>query len=387
MNPSILLAALSVLGAAPIEEVPPYPYLPPPPPPWKVAMQKKLGDARLSHDFQRTPLREAMEEIAGAAGVSIRVSAGVEDTHINLTVKDMRIADVLAQVLLQSRLAYQLTENGVLIIERPTADDPSAELYRIGEIIESVRLRRFPTKEEKGMHEAAEAKQKEAASKAREKIEGIKKALRTAKLTRDFVETPFRDFMMAVAETCKEVNFMADPTIQTETRKVNSKAASRSVEKVLEEVLRSQELEHTFREGWYYIVPKGRGDGQSYSTFVTTEEQERGERKIFGQKLTRDLKGSRVCDLFAALAKDLGIEVYPDSRSWAVEVALPAKTAGMSLRQLASTLKRKGIEVVIWGSPFFDRPLPYSRDSSKPPKVPPGSPEVKWALYLITPKK
>jgi hypothetical protein len=149
-------------------------------------------------------------------------------------------------------------------------------------------------------------------------------------------------------------------------------------------------LEAQIDNGCYVIFPTGQAPKQ---TFIARndEERKRGEKKIFAMKLTKELKGNRPCDFADALAEDLGgILVFPDIRSWAIEVKLPPKTAGLTVGQLAAVLKKNGnITAVVDYSPNDKRKIPADPDHPwRPPdKIPPGTPEAQWSIYLVMPKK
>jgi hypothetical protein len=389
--------AIAVLGAAivlpilPVAlagEIPPYPYQAPP---WMTALRQKMK-APLIVDFKDLPLRKALEKVSAATGVSIRLAAevlGVAEKPVSLSFssKEQPADIILSRLSSNFGLTYKLTKEGAVVIGPSQRDTALAEAEWTGEWIEHLRKQRFPaqlTKKEKAEREIAGARDKKAAKERTERIEAQKEAFRSTTISQDFVDASLTKILRALREATK-VPLTHDPGIDANSLKLTVKGG-RSAEKVLEEVLRSLGLTYTLMENVWYITSPDRVH-EKHGFVLWREEREAAQRKIFAQKLTRDLKGSRVCDFVKALAADLGVKIFPDSRAWETEVKFTTKTLGLTVKQLAALLKRKGIEVVIEPSaaPYQRRHVPESvgRQLEKPP----GLPDVDWSIYLLHQKR
>ncbi|HTX71742.1 MAG TPA: hypothetical protein VMC79_02865, partial [Rectinemataceae bacterium] len=111
---------------------------------------------------------------------------------------------------------------------------------------------------------------------------------------------------------------------------------------------------------------------------------DRAEKAILAKKLSKPLAGPRACDFIEGLSKELGIEVYADCGAWPVDVAPPKNIEGMTVKQFKGVLDRKGISLVIGVSPINRRPsIPFDRLPGPGTKLPPGTPEEVWAIYLL----
>lgn len=382
---TVLCAALVlvVLPVALAEEIPPYPYQAPP---WMAALREKMK-APLIVDFKELPLRKALERVSAATGVSIRLAAEVVEVAekpVPNPGSNEQPADVILRLLLSTfGLTYKIAKEGVVVIKPSQRDTALAEAEETGEWIEHLRKQRFPaqlTKEEKAEREIARARGKKADKERTERIDTKKKALRSTIISQDFVDASLATIVPALREATK-VNLTIDPAIDANRLKLTVKGG-RSAENVLEEVLRSLGLTYTLRDDVWYITSPDRVH-EPHGFVVWKEEREAAQRKIFAQKLTRDLEGSRVCDLVKALAVDLGVKIFPDSRAWETEVKFTTKTLGLTVKQLAALLKRKGIEVVIEPSPprYQGRSVPESVARKR--ERPSGLPDVDWSIYLL----
>ena len=378
---------LLLQAGLPAAEIPPYPYEAPD---WLLALREKLK-TQCTMKFDRIPLREAIEKVSSSTGVKIEIADDAEEAADKLiapwSLRDAGAESFLRHLVSTSGLHYTLVKTGVLVTAE-ASKSPYAEAEEIGRKTESVRAGRFPNAEEKAERAARRAsfKNQDLA------LEKFRKSLDSTKITRDFVDVPLQEVLKGLLEACKATFALTNEAwekVRQGPSKLTVKGGSRSAKKVLEEVLLPYGLkyEHNVDDGGYWLIGLPEQCvavrvGIMY-TIIFPEERERGERKIFNQKITRDLKGSHVCDFVDALGEGLGLSVYPDSLSWKAEVKLPNKTAGMTVRQLASILKQKGVELVIEPSPFFHRTQTWTRGEPAPTKPPPEGPEVDWSIYLV----
>lgn len=375
---------LSILPVPAAEEIPPYPYQAPP---WVAPIREKLN-APVNLALDGVPLRKALAKLEEATGVKIRLvttSSEVATRPVRLpNFKDLPAHTALSLILDSVGLAHNLMRDGVDVVERSQEDSSIRKAEQIGEEIEHIRERRFPTPKTKAEQEAAK-QAKDAEKEQTETSEAVKKALRSTKITRDFVDASLLDVVQAVREASK-VPIMIDPGIEADRLKVTVKGG-RPAEKVLEEVLRSLGLQYTLKERILFITTPEGAKNEPLAFAVWKEEQEEAERRIFRQKLKSNVRLSRVPDFVAEVARDLGLKVYPDSGAWGVDVAFTGKTAGLTVKELATILKRKGIELVVASSPhmYQQRSLPESvyRQGHKPP----GLPDVDWSIYLLRRRK
>jgi len=393
-----MLAALPLFVLRPVlaREIPPYPFQAPP---WMLAFREKLKAPMRADLLKGISLQKALEKVSAATGMRVRIAADAtkalqaaeKPVLLQVGSKEQPADSVLSLLLGNFHLTYKFDKEGVVIIEPKQADAVLHKAEWIGNWIQDVRRNRFPTKEEKVEQDAARSSYEKAEKERTKEIETKKKALRSNKVTKDFVDSSFDEILKWLQKASK-VNLVlsraAADKVRSEASKLTIKGGSRSAENVLDDLVRSRGLKYELWQSEYKIRLDSEPPPQNWYTIISKEEQEQGERRIFDQRLTRDLKSSRVCDFLDDLSKDLGVKIYPDSRSWGSEVKLTRKSTGISVREFAAILKRQGIEVVIWASPFFERPQPWSPWSGQPRpiKPPPGAKKVDWAIYLVQPE-
>ncbi len=359
-----------------------------------VALREKLK-VPVTLDTKGLSLREAVKKVAAAAGLRVSLESDGQDQSekpVSLTtLKDMPAGKALNFLArdVDARLHYRFTETGV-VFTLEGAESPWARAEEIGNWIEDLRSRRFPTAEEKAQRKEAADSSEEDNKVRKEAIEMLKKALRATTVNRDFADASFEEVLQWLAKESKVMLYLsssAEAKVRSEAKKLTIKGGSRSAEKVLDQLLGPYGFKYGLREDGLGITTQEDMDAQHERTLLFTSEYQQAERKFFSQKLTIDLKGSRVCDLVKGLSKELGVEVYADSRAWGTEVSLPRNTAGVTFRKVAEAFKRHGVEVEIAVSRSFYRPQPWFPDRPAPTKPLPGAPPAEWTIVLLKPKK
>src|SRR4030095_7309784 len=120
---------------------------------------------------------------------------------------------------------------------------------------------RFPTPEVKTAQKAAKPAKEQPEKKGQEqpkqdgqgKAERTEEALRSTRITRDFVGVSLSEFVVTLRKAC-DVQIAVDQEIKADELKVSVKGDSRSAEKVLDEALSSLGLGRSRRDDICYIT-------------------------------------------------------------------------------------------------------------------------------------
>ena len=91
--------------------------------------------------------------------------------------------------------------------------NPFAEAERIGAWIEHLRKQRFPSPEERKTAQKAAGPAKKQAQELKEKFEGLVKALRSTKVSREFAGTSLAEFVVFLRKACG-VDIAIDPVMR-----------------------------------------------------------------------------------------------------------------------------------------------------------------------------
>src|SRR5690606_33967294 len=100
------------------------------PPAWLVDLGRRL-DARVSTEFENTPAREAVAQLAARAEVPIVLPPHVEE-EVSLVLDDVPLRTALGWIARQFELRVALEDGAIVLTENPR---PRIEIYEVGELI------------------------------------------------------------------------------------------------------------------------------------------------------------------------------------------------------------------------------------------------------------
>ncbi len=111
-------------------------------PEWIRRIKNRMESDRLTFAFEQRPMKDVLQFLRDNTSITFLMDNEIktEDTNIDLTARDMKIVDVLNQVLIQAGLAYTFKEGTVFITEKDKARGTTTfAIYDVSDILNKIR--------------------------------------------------------------------------------------------------------------------------------------------------------------------------------------------------------------------------------------------------------
>ncbi len=111
-------------------------------PEWIRRIKNRMESDRLTFAFEQRPLKDVLQFLRDRTSITFLTDSEIktEEINIDLTARDMKIVDVLNQVLIQAGLAYTFREGTVYITEKDKARGATTfAIYDVSDLLNKIR--------------------------------------------------------------------------------------------------------------------------------------------------------------------------------------------------------------------------------------------------------